>query len=82
MKYVTYVILFALVALFTSCVTTVFGGKVIGPYKRHFNDQLECAKIEGWSEEAKCFCRVADPDFSNNKTFLESDDIMCEKEFP
>ena len=71
--------LFLLTAL--SCSHTVFGGKVVGPYYKQYKGKLECAKIQGWFNNIKCMCWITEPDFSQDRTFLEAPNVMCEKQF-
>jgi hypothetical protein len=75
--------LFALIVIFSmcSCTPLFFGGKVIGPYHRHYKNKLECAYVEGWSDKKTCMCWICEPGFSNNRTFLLSEDeIFCQQD--
>lgn len=66
----------------TSCgVTLFFGARVVGPYYRHFKGKIECAYVDGWHTKRTCLCWIIEPGFSNNKTFLVSEnDIFCEQQ--
>jgi hypothetical protein len=71
-----------LFGLLTGCATqsTVFGGKITSDYYKYFDNQLECAVVEGWYPEAKCMCHIVDPNFSVNKSFLWAYDKYCTEE--
>ena len=64
-----------------SCSGTMFGGKVVGPYIRHYKGKMECAYVQGWFSNIKCMCWITEPNFSPDRTFLEVPNVMCEKSF-
>jgi len=65
----------------TSCAALFFGGKVIGPYYRHFKGKMECAYVSGWHVEKKCLCWIIERGFSENKTFLVSEnEAFCQQQ--
>lgn len=75
------IVLFSLLA---GCATQsmMFGGEVVGPYYKHFDDELECAVVDGWYPESKCMCHIPDPNFSVNKSFLWAENYMCQEKLP
>ena len=59
----------------------VFGGRVVGPYVRHYRGQLECAFVKGWYQDVKCMCWLIDRSFGQDITFMQVNDEMCKKNF-
>ena len=69
---------FAILLCIVSCRNPLFfGGKVVGPYMRHFNNQLECAFVDGW-ETRKCLCNVINNPEVSGKVFIVAEDKFCE----
>jgi hypothetical protein len=57
-----------------------FGGKVVGPYFKHYDGTIECAYVEGWYKDVSCVCRVRDVDYDFNRVFLIApDEILCKQ---
>ena len=74
--------LIVIVLMLSSCTPTLmFGGRVIGPYVKHFHGQMKCAFVEGWFTKKKCMCYITDQNFSPDRTFLAAEYVMCEKSF-
>jgi hypothetical protein len=73
---------YALALLLCSCsATPFFGATVQGKYTTHYDGKLECAVVVGWADDGKptCMCRLTDPAFSEDKTFIKSPyAILCE----
>ena len=63
----------------SGCSTTFFGGRVVGPYIKQYNGQMECAFVEGWAKDIVCRCHIVSDSFSKDKTFLEAPEIMCKE---
>jgi hypothetical protein len=64
-----------------SCTPLFFGGKVVGAYYKHFKGKLECAYVSGWQPKPVCMCWICEPGFSNNHTFLVSEnEIFCQQQ--
>lgn len=76
----TITLLLVLLVL-AACTPLFFGGKVVGPYYKHFKGKMECAYVEGWHVGKKCLCWISEPGFSENKTFLVSEnEIFCQQQ--
>jgi hypothetical protein len=72
---VKYLILFLL--LLTGCSTTVFGGKVVSPYVKHFQGQVECARVQGWYLNTACVCWLVNRDVDDDIVFIHMKDEVC-----
>jgi len=70
-------IIFVLI-ITSACFPLFFGGRVVGPYIRHYNGQMECAFIEGWYKQITCVCWM--PNIFSDKTFLTPEaDVFCKE---
>jgi len=72
------IIAFILVIV-SACFPLFFGGKVVGPYIKHYNGQMECAFVDGWNKEITCVCWLLNFPELHDKVFLTlEDNTFCE----
>lgn len=66
--------------LISSCASSpFFNAHVYGPYVHKFDGQIECAIVEGWSIEKKCFCKIQMHEaFGSSVVFLAMEKQFCE----
>lgn len=62
--------------ILVGCSTSFFGGRVIGQYYYHYDNQIRCAYVAGWGKN-KCMCEITDPNFSPDKSFISAEEWMC-----